>query len=71
MIASENDLFGSEERNPTLCFERLACFVDDDDVEVLVSELEAACAVEGCEDDFASADESSHALLFSLAVLFP
>ncbi len=56
MIASENDLFGREERNPALCFKRLACFVDDDDVELLVPQLETACAVEGCENDFAAAD---------------
>lgn len=52
-------------------FERLAAFVDDHDVKMLVSKLEASCSVQSRQDDFAALDKCRNALLFSISVFFP
>lgn len=70
VVAGTDGLAGGEEGHPALRLEGLAGFVDDDDVEVLVAELEAAGAVERGEDDFAAGDEVGDAAPLALAVFF-
>src|SRR6266699_5230918 len=71
MIASADGLLGREEGNPALRFQGLAGFVDDDDIELLIPDLEASSAMQCCQDDLAAAHEIAQALRLAVSVLFP
>jgi hypothetical protein len=69
VVAGADGLAGREQGHPALRLEGLAGLVDEDDVEALVAELEAAGAVERREDHLAAGDEVGDAAPLALAVL--
>ena len=70
MISRQDDFLCVEQRDPALCFESLACFVDDHDIEVCMTKLVPACAVEGRKYDFTASDKLIDTFPFPYAIVF-
>ena len=70
MISRQYHFLSIEQRDPALCFESLARFVDDYYIEICMAKLVPACAVEGRKYNFTASYKLIDTFPFPYAIVF-